>query len=326
MLRASNCRDAPSSHGAGKTRSSPQSRPVMSMRRRCTKWRASRIRECLAVEGACRNSSSSRPSRRSNAASSPLCGVAVSRIRCRSRSSARRFSSSKRCCRLCACRHRHAPRRPPRGWDKRAQTFATLIGLDVVEADDRVGIGVEQRLRGRQSAFQPRRRSGGDGDGVDIELGVQFAGPLLDQMRRTKHREAVGFAAIDQFAQDQPGLDGLADADIVGDQQPHDRQPQAPSAAARADRRAARSRDGQPTGTGRRRAGVTVAAPRKAAARRPGLPISSGFGNAKRAGRTGSRSSAGWMNCTSASAPESGRRHRISSSGDGSATHSRPRA
>ena len=46
------------------------------------------------------NSSSSRLSRRSNAASSPLCGVAVSRIRCRSRSSASRFSSSKRCWRL----------------------------------------------------------------------------------------------------------------------------------------------------------------------------------------------------------------------------------
>ena len=41
-------------------------------------------------------------------------------------------------------------------------------------------------------------------------------------MRRAEDGEAVGLAAVDQLAQDQAGLDGLADADIVGDQQPHD--------------------------------------------------------------------------------------------------------
>ena len=45
-------------------------------------------------------------------------------------------------------------------------------------------------------------------------------------MRRAEDRETVGLAAIDQLAEDQPRLDGLADTDIVGDQQPHDGQPQ----------------------------------------------------------------------------------------------------
>ena len=35
---------------------------------------------------------------------------------------------------------------------------------------------------------------------VEVELGVQFAGPLLDEMRRAEDREAVGLAAIDQLA------------------------------------------------------------------------------------------------------------------------------
>ena len=54
----------------------------------------------------------------------------------------------------------------------------------------------------------------------------KFAGPLLDEMGRAQDREAIRLAAVDQLAQDQSGLDRLADADIVGDQQPHDRKAQ----------------------------------------------------------------------------------------------------
>ena len=38
-------------------------------------------------------------------------------------------------------------------------------------------------------------------------------------MRRAEHGERIDLAAVHQFAQDQAGLDGLADADIVGDEQ-----------------------------------------------------------------------------------------------------------
>ena len=50
-------------------------------------------------------------------------------------------------------------------------------------------------------------------------------------------------------------LDRLADADVVGDQQPHRVEPAAPSAAARAGTGAARRRCGRTSGTGRRWSG-----------------------------------------------------------------------
>ena len=187
-------------------------------------------------------------------------------------------------------------------------------------------MGVEQRLRGGQAALQPGGRGRRDRDRIEVELGLELAGPLLDEMGRAQDREAVGLAAVDQLAQDEPGLDRLADADVVGDQQPHDR---------KAQRHQQRHEligaglEAQP----RRRAERPGAAPQRkaqrlgqAAGRRPGSRFRPTSGSANRAGRTGSRSSAGWMSCTSASAPDSGRRQSVSSSGEGSATHSRPRA
>ena len=43
-------------------------------------------------------------------------------------------------------------------------------------------------------------------------------------MRRAKHGERIDLAPIHQLAQDQAGLDRLADADVVGDEQPRHRQ------------------------------------------------------------------------------------------------------
>ena len=43
--------------------------------------------------------------------------------------------------------------------------------------------------------------------------------PLFDEMRRAEHRERIHLAPIHQLAQDQAGLDRLADADIVRDEQ-----------------------------------------------------------------------------------------------------------
>ena len=38
-------------------------------------------------------------------------------------------------------------------------------------------------------------------------------------MRRADHGKARDLAAVEQLADDQAGLDGLADADVVGDEQ-----------------------------------------------------------------------------------------------------------
>ena len=62
--------------------------------------------------------------------------------------------------------------------------------------------------------------------GIDVELVAELSLPLLREMRWTEDREAVNLAAIEEFTSDQAGLDGLADADIVGDQEPHGIEPQ----------------------------------------------------------------------------------------------------
>ena len=79
------------------------------------------------------------------------------------------------------------------------KAVAALISLDVVEADNCVRMGVEEGLRSRKTALQAGRRGGGDGYRVQVEFRAQFTGPLLDQMGRTKHGEAIDLAAVDQL-------------------------------------------------------------------------------------------------------------------------------
>ncbi len=106
------------------------------------------------------------------------------------------------------------------------EAFPPLVGLDVIEADHGEGMRLEQGLRRRQASLEAGRAGGGHLDRIDVELGAQLARPLLDEMRRAEHGEPVGLAAVDQLAQDEAGFYRLADTDIVGDQQAHDRKPQ----------------------------------------------------------------------------------------------------
>lgn len=99
------------------------------------------------------------------------------------------------------------------------EALTALLSLDVVQADDRERMDLEQALRPDDFPFQARRGRGGDGDGLDVELGAQLADPLIDEVRRAQDAEALDLAAVEEFAKDEAGLDGLADADVVGDQQ-----------------------------------------------------------------------------------------------------------
>ena len=98
------------------------------------------------------------------------------------------------------------------------EILAAAVCLDVVEADHGVGMHPEHRVAQRNPLFERARPGRCDGDGIDVELLAQLAHPLIDQMRRTKHGEAVDFATIQHLAQDHPRLDGLADANVVRDQ------------------------------------------------------------------------------------------------------------
>jgi hypothetical protein len=102
---------------------------------------------------------------------------------------------------------------------------ASLV-LDEVGADDGERMAVEDRLVDGQISFEPLDGAAQDQFGFDVELAGQFALPLLGQMRRAEHRHGADFAAIVQFAGDERGFDGLADAHVVGDEQSDRIEPQ----------------------------------------------------------------------------------------------------
>jgi len=54
-----------------------------------------------------------------------------------------------------------------------------------------------------------------------MEVGFELAHPLVDKVGRAKDGETFDIAAIEQLSCNERGLDGLADADIVGDEQTH---------------------------------------------------------------------------------------------------------
>ena len=92
--------------------------------------------------------------------------------------------------------------------------------LDEVGGHDDVPEPVEQRLALQQPAFQPADRAGQHQLGVDAELRGQLPLPLLGERRAAQHRQAGRVALLQQLGGGQAGLDGLADAHVVGDQQP----------------------------------------------------------------------------------------------------------
>ena len=100
------------------------------------------------------------------------------------------------------------------------EVLAAAVGLDEVRGDDDVRVLFEERAADRQAALEPLRGRGQDEFGVEVELRPQLVLPLLGEVRRAEHGEPLRVAAVQQLASDQCGLDGLADADVVGDQQP----------------------------------------------------------------------------------------------------------
>src|SRR6266404_2399988 len=104
------------------------------------------------------------------------------------------------------------------GWTGAGELGAAAVGLDVVEADDSVGICFEQALRGRQSPLETTRFGSCDGDSIDVELLREFRDPLIHEMRRAKYRKAIDNPAIEHLPDDNAGFDRLSDADVVGNQ------------------------------------------------------------------------------------------------------------
>ena len=95
------------------------------------------------------------------------------------------------------------------------------VGLDVVDADDLVGIVVEDAGVALDLAVEAGLGVGADDDGLDVELGADLLLPLFAEVGQTDHGETLDGAAFEHFADDEQGLDGFADADIVRDEESH---------------------------------------------------------------------------------------------------------
>ena len=100
------------------------------------------------------------------------------------------------------------------------EVAAAPVGFDVVERDHGDGMDLEHRLVGPQPALESGGGAGAHDLGVDAELLREFLLPLLAEMRRTDDRKAFDLAAVEQLPGDEARLDGLANADVVGDEQP----------------------------------------------------------------------------------------------------------
>ena len=101
------------------------------------------------------------------------------------------------------------------------EVVSPLAGLHIVEADHRVRELREDACTRRDAPLQAPRALGGDGHGVDMEANLQLRDPLVHEVRRTEDDGAIDVAAVEQLAGNQQGLDRLAHADVVGDQQAH---------------------------------------------------------------------------------------------------------
>src|ERR1019366_2134238 len=71
---------------------------------------------------------------------------------------------------------------------------------------------------GGDATFKLADCAGTDDDGVEVEFLVEFLLPLLAKIGRTQDAEVFNFSAIQHFAHDEQPFDGLANANVIGDE------------------------------------------------------------------------------------------------------------
>src|ERR1017187_8054906 len=93
--------------------------------------------------------------------------------------------------------------------------------LDKVGGNNGEALSVEDRHAYRQVPLQALNSAAQDELSLNMKFLGQFPLPLLGQVRRAQHGQTADLAAIQQFAGDDRRFDGLADANVVGDQETH---------------------------------------------------------------------------------------------------------
>src|SRR5208282_4006519 len=94
------------------------------------------------------------------------------------------------------------------------EEMAVAVALDEIDARYLNGIVPVNALRARLSPVQLADGAGADDNRVEVGLFRQFLLPLVAKIGRAKNAEAPDLAAVEHFAGDQEGLDGLADPDV----------------------------------------------------------------------------------------------------------------
>ena len=96
---------------------------------------------------------------------------------------------------------------------------AMAVALDEVKAHNHVRMSLKQRLAETKSTLQAGRGGWQHEGGVYVELVAHLRLPLLREVRRRKDGDTFDLPTIHKLASDQKGFHGLADTDVVGDEE-----------------------------------------------------------------------------------------------------------
>lgn len=106
------------------------------------------------------------------------------------------------------------------------EDITASVRLDEVDADDLKRIEVVNAGVALNLPVEAGLGVRPDDDRFQVEFVANLGLPLLAQVRQAGDGEAFDLAPLQQFFDDQQRFDGLADAHVIGDQQPDRLQPQ----------------------------------------------------------------------------------------------------
>ena len=101
------------------------------------------------------------------------------------------------------------------------EDVAADVGLDEIDADDLERVVIVNAGVALDLAVETGLGIGTDDDGLDVELGADFLLPLFAEVREADDGEAFYLPAFQKFPDDEERFDGLADADVIRDQESH---------------------------------------------------------------------------------------------------------
>ena len=105
-----------------------------------------------------------------------------------------------------------------------AQSRSISLINEKAVGDQKAGVGGPRIDREAAFAAHPRNICAVENGESETETGLQLILPLVQHRRRTRNDDPVDAAAQQQFARNEPGFDGLAKPDVVGDEQVNARQ------------------------------------------------------------------------------------------------------